>query len=90
MNSVQAVTRLEVSLQLRGGGRIEAIYQPYIDSLMEINEKYRAPLYLRYVMSFSLKDTAKQLGKNESTVRSQISRGLSILKKALKEAGYES
>ena len=30
----------------RGGGRIETIYQPYIDGKMEIreiNEKYRAP-----------------------------------------------
>ena len=61
-----------------------------VSVIQTMDEKYRAPLYLRYVMSFSLKDTAKQLGKNEATVRSQISRGLSILKKALKEAGYES
>ena len=30
----------------RGGGRIESIYQPYIDGLKEIreiNEEYRAP-----------------------------------------------
>ena len=30
----------------RGGGRIEALYQPYIDGLKEIseiNEEYRAP-----------------------------------------------
>lgn len=30
----------------RGGGRIETIYQPYIDGqkeLQEINEEYRAP-----------------------------------------------
>lgn len=61
-----------------------------VSVMQTMDEKYRAPLYLRYVMSFSLKDTAKQLGRNEATVRSQISRGLSILKKALKEAGYES
>ena len=45
-NFARSVTRLEVSLQFRGGGRIEAIYQPYIDGLKEIseiNEEYRAP-----------------------------------------------
>lgn len=61
-----------------------------VSVIREMDEKYRAPLYLRYVAGFSLKETAKQLGKNEATVRSQISRGLSRLKKALKEAGYES
>ena len=46
VNSVQAVTRLEVSLQFRGGGRIEPLYQPYIDGkkeISEINAEYRAP-----------------------------------------------
>ena len=46
MNSVPAVTRLEVSLQFRGGGRIESLYQPYIDGekeISEINAEYRAP-----------------------------------------------
>ena len=61
-----------------------------VSCIQAMDEKYRAPLYLRYVTGFSLKDTAKQLGRSEATVRSQISRGLSILKKALKEAGYES
>jgi hypothetical protein len=40
------VTRLEVSLQFRDGGRIEAIYQPYIDGMKEIREinaEYNAP-----------------------------------------------
>lgn len=61
-----------------------------VSVIRQMDEKYRAPLYLRYVTGFSLKETAKQLGKNEATVRSQIYRGLSLLKKALKEAGYES
>ncbi len=42
-----AATRLEVSLQFRGGGRVESFYQPYIDGekeLRQINEEYRAGL----------------------------------------------
>lgn len=56
--------------------------------MREMDEIYRAPLYLYYVMGYSYKETAKQLKRGEATVRVQISRGLNILKKSLKEAGY--
>jgi hypothetical protein len=41
------VTKLEVSLQFRGGGRTETYYQAYIDGekeLRQINEEFRTGL----------------------------------------------
>ena len=59
-----------------------------VNVMRQMDEKYRAPLYLYYVMGYSYKETAKALKRSEGTVRVQISRGLQILKKSLKEAGY--
>ncbi|MBQ7700526.1 MAG: sigma-70 family RNA polymerase sigma factor [Clostridia bacterium] len=67
-----------------------AEYEFAVAAMRRMDGRYRAPLYLRYVMGFSLKEVALQLGRNEATVRSQISRGLALLKKELTEAGYES
>ena len=61
-----------------------------VSAMRNMDDTYRAPLYLRYVMGFSLKETAQHLGRSEATVRSQVSRGLQILKKTMTEAGYES
>lgn len=67
-----------------------AEFELAVTAMRGMDEKYRAPLYLRYVMDFSAKEVASQLGRSEATVRSQISRGLAMLRKTLKEAGYES
>lgn len=76
----------DITVKVEEGAEFE-----YAEKVMRgMDDRYRAPLYLRYVMGFSLKETAVQLGRGEATVRSQISRGLAMLKKALEEAGYES
>ncbi len=67
-----------------------AEFKTAISIMRQMDDKYRAPLYLHYVMGYSLRDTAKQLDRKEKTVRVQIERGLQILKKRMKEAGYES
>ena len=78
------------------GGDVEikvaegAEFKEAIRIMRQMDNRYRAPLYLYYVMGYSLKETAKQLKRNEGTVRVQIARGLQILKKSMKEAGYES
>ena len=78
------------------GGDVEisvaegAEFREAVKIMRQMDGKYRAPLYLHYVMGYSLKETARQLKRNEGTVRVQIARGLQILKKSMKEAGYES
>ena len=54
-----------------------------------MDDLYRAPIYLNCVMGFSVKETAKQLHKNEQTVKGQIMRGKKMIINKLKEAGYE-
>ena len=65
------------------------VYEKIIAILREMDDLYRAPLYLCCVMGFTVKETAKQLKRNEKTVKSQIYRGKKIIISKLKEAGYE-
>ncbi|MBO4422108.1 MAG: sigma-70 family RNA polymerase sigma factor [Clostridia bacterium] len=87
---------LEEAEDIPDGGDTElkvaegAEFSAAVDAMRRLDDTYRAPLYLRYVMGYSLKETAKELKRNEATVRTQINRGIRLLKKALKEAGYES
>ena len=54
-----------------------------------MDDTYRAPLYLRYVMGYSVKETARLLKRNEQTVKGQLARGKKMIISQLKEAGYE-
>jgi len=67
-----------------------AEFRTAINIMRQMDYIYRAPLYLHFVMGYSLPEVAKQLDRKEKTVRAQIERGLQILKKRMKEAGYES
>lgn len=64
-------------------------YEYAVKLLSEMDEKYRAPLYLTAVMGYSPKEAASLLRREESTVRVQISRAKRILTEKMKEAGYE-
>ncbi|MCR6545703.1 RNA polymerase sigma factor [Dehalobacterium formicoaceticum] len=51
-----------------------------IAKLLALPEKYRVVLYLYYLEDYSVKEIAKFLGRNESTIRSQLQRGRQKLK----------
>lgn len=53
------------------------------EKLMSLPEKYREILYLYYYEDCPTKEIAKLLGRNESTVRTQLSKGRELLKKNL-------
>ena len=55
------------------------------EKLMSLPEKYREILYLYYYEDYPTKEIAKLLGRNESTVRTQLSKGRERLKKLLKK-----
>ena len=59
-----------------------------VNVIFQLDETYRAPLYLNAVMGYSPKEAARMLKRGEATVRVQLSRGKQIVAKKLKEAGY--
>ena len=56
------------------------------DAVKTLEPNYREAIHLFYYEGFSTSEIAKILGKNESTVRSNLSRGRQKLKSVLKEA----
>ena len=55
--------------------------------LRALPEKYRDVLYLYYYERLSTAEVAKTLGRNESTVRTQLQKGRERLRKILEEGG---
>jgi RNA polymerase sigma-70 factor (ECF subfamily) len=51
-----------------------------IVKLLALPEKYRVVLHLYYFEEYSVKEIAELLGRNESTIRSQLQRGREKLK----------
>ncbi len=51
-----------------------------IAKLLALPEKYRVILHLYYLEDYSVKELATLLGRNESTIRSQLQRGREKLK----------
>lgn len=51
-----------------------------IAKLLALPEKYRVVLHLYYLENYSTKEVAVLLGRNESTIRSQLQRGREKLK----------
>ncbi len=58
---------------------------PLLDALFSLEEKFRLPLQLRYVESFSVAEVARMLRLPEGTVKSRLARGRDKLRAILKE-----
>lgn len=56
------------------------------DAVKQLPEKFREVIHLFYQEGYSTKDISEILGRNESTVRSDLKRGRDQLKMILKEA----
>ncbi len=56
-------------------------------AVLELPQKYRAVIHLFYYEDMSIEEISKALGSNQSTVKSQLSRGRKMLKNML-EGGY--
>ena len=73
---------------------IDAAYDLAADSatdetlpvLFSLPEKYKAALYLYYYEGYSSAQTAQILGKKESTVRTWLAKGRTLLKEKLTDA----
>lgn len=55
------------------------------ETMMELPEKYRVILYLYYYEGYSLKEIAKMLGTNASTLRSRFARAKEVMREYLEE-----
>ena len=55
-------------------------------AVLELPEKYRAPIHLFYFEDYSIEEISALLGRRPGTVKSQLSRARALLKTALKEA----
>ena len=53
-------------------------------AVMKLPEKYRTVIHLFYYEELSVAEISEALGINESTVKSQLSRGRGLLKESLK------
>ena len=60
-----------------------------VSIMREMDDKYRAPLYLFCVMGYSVAEISSLLHRNGKTVKTQIFRAKKLLADKLKEAGYE-
>lgn len=56
-----------------------------LEAMLELDEKYRAPLYLHFYAGYTYKEVAKILRLSESAVAMRISRGKTELKRRLEE-----
>jgi RNA polymerase sigma-70 factor (ECF subfamily) len=57
--------------------------------LAALPERYRTPLVLRYVDDLSYAEMAETLGRSEGTLKSQVHRGLALLRAAWEAAERE-
>ena len=55
-----------------------------LQTVLEIPEKYRLPIYLFYYEGYSIKEIARILGSNSSTVGTWLERGRNILGEKLR------
>ena len=54
--------------------------------ILDLPEKYRAPVHLFYHEGYSTRQIAEILQRGEATVRSELHRGRALLREILKEA----
>ena len=59
-----------------------------LEAVFELPRKYRMPVYLYYYEEYSVAEIAGILGRNPSTIQTQLDRARRKLKKQLEEAGY--
>ena len=60
-----------------------------LKNVLELDEKYRLPIYLYYFDDFSIKEIAVMLNTNPSTVGTRLERGRKIIKDKLGDDYYE-
>lgn len=90
----QNVCKNELRKKHRSHLPIDAAYDLAADSatdetlpvLFSLPEKYKAALYLYYYEGYSSAQTAQILGKKESTVRTWLAKGRTLLKEKLTDA----
>lgn len=81
-------------LELPGDDKVEELLEPVRDHYNELwdciqnlQEEYRLVIVLFYYNELSLRDIAKVLNIPMGTVKSRLSRGRELLKRALEEGG---
>lgn len=59
-----------------------------LEAVFQLPRKYRIPVYLYYYEEYSVAEISDILGRNPSTVQTQLDRARKKMKKQLEEAGY--
>lgn len=62
-------------------------YQDIVHIIRSMKANYRDPIYLHFVLEFSIPDTAKVLGRSVPTVQKQLVRGKKIILSKLDKKG---
>lgn len=71
-----------VSLDQAAGAAVEQTFETdgNLEKVLALPSKYKTPVYLYYYEGYSTAEIAGILGKNQSTVRSWLSKGRKLLK----------
>ncbi len=65
-------------------------YMTVVEILNKLDDRYKYPLYYHIVLEMSVKETAKQLERNEETIKKQLTRGKKMLQDILRQEGVVS
>ena len=81
--------RVEFPVELEDESNDTSWDTTLLDIVMSLPRKYREVIHLFYYEELSIKEIAEILGKNESTIKTNLRRGRQLLKVRLEESGYE-
>jgi RNA polymerase sigma factor (sigma-70 family) len=69
-------------------GRHQELLAGCLNCLEQLPERYRLPVFLRYIAGLSYSEVASALSLSEDAVRKQTSRGIESIREALVTAGF--
>jgi len=79
----RAAARPEPAASTAGVTERKAVVKDVVDAAMALDEPYQSAIFLRYFEGLPPRAIARELGRPVVTVRSQLSRGLAILRRRL-------
>lgn len=81
----QSLALDQVEEYLRRSDSFQEEDKELLETMLELDEKYRVPLYLHFYVGYTYKEVGKILKLSESAVAMRISRGKTELKRRLEE-----
>lgn len=81
--------REEIAMNLNEPGNTSSIATEVDEALLELSEKDRQPLLLRFFESLPLRDVGRQLGIHEDAAQKRVTKSLGLLERILRRRGRD-